>query len=585
MPEIKKYLDKGGLEVYNNAVDAISNGYVRSFDTVTAMQAATNLKSGMVTHTNGFHKSGDGGAAYYTINASGTANGMDVLELQDGLFASLVVTNPYVTPEMFGAWGDSTSDDSASFIRMFERVHSDSVITEYGFALIRKIQLTNGYNIGPLTIPDYYYNDLEFIGGSIYGSLIFGSKIFPHISFEGTNFHPASGYAVELSPNPTVEYKTIHFNNCNFFSGNGVNLQTRSINIHFTCCTFRGCEIAFNCIDCDLASFDGCWFDTKASNKALAYTIKQDAANESCVNFSNCIIVNASTALPTGIDFVSFIETNGIVNLNNSRVSNEGNIAFCFARYAANTPESIGGHRSGISIINCDINTSASAGIVHLDGIPSKISMYGCSGQSTAQPIITMNPEITDVYAVRPKMLIDVSRNDFTCLSIIKQHGNGLSSAGVNIPTNAIPSIPFELYFAVSHGHRGQTDFLIVPLTDGFKYDISPNTETPLFKLPIKGTVYNSLRANGKSFWVRYTTQVEGTNTWNTVMDVVTITESSGARTITKSNLFGEESSVTYALTPNNESSPTEYTVSITAASRKLFAIDYGIFNNGFASI
>lgn len=93
---------------------------VQAFATVADMQAAANLFAGMVAHTNGFHASGDGGAAYYAISASGTANGMDVLALRDGLYASLVVTEAYVTPEMFGAYGDNTHDDTAAFQRAID---------------------------------------------------------------------------------------------------------------------------------------------------------------------------------------------------------------------------------------------------------------------------------------------------------------------------------------------------------------------------------------------------------------------------------------------------------------------------------
>lgn len=84
---------------------------VQAFATVADMQAADHLCQGMVAHTDGFHASGDGGAAYYAISASGAANGMDVLALRDGLYASLVVTEAYVTPEMLGAWGDDSHDD------------------------------------------------------------------------------------------------------------------------------------------------------------------------------------------------------------------------------------------------------------------------------------------------------------------------------------------------------------------------------------------------------------------------------------------------------------------------------------------
>ena len=82
-----KYLDQTGLARYHGNVEKRP---VQTFDTVAAMQACTWLKAGMTCHTNGFHASGDGGAAYYTVSASGTANGMDVLALQGGLKAALV---------------------------------------------------------------------------------------------------------------------------------------------------------------------------------------------------------------------------------------------------------------------------------------------------------------------------------------------------------------------------------------------------------------------------------------------------------------------------------------------------------------
>lgn len=89
----------------------------RCFDTVADMQEAIDLKAGMVCHTNGFHSAGDGGAAFYEVTADGEPNDMDVLALQNGLYATLVVAEPYVTPEMFGAYGDGANDDYATIQR------------------------------------------------------------------------------------------------------------------------------------------------------------------------------------------------------------------------------------------------------------------------------------------------------------------------------------------------------------------------------------------------------------------------------------------------------------------------------------
>lgn len=88
------------------------------FDTVALMQACTILAAGDICHTNGFHSSGDGGAAWYVISSSTDVEtlGMDVIGIPSNehptLYANLVVTESYVTPEMFGAYGDGTHDDT-----------------------------------------------------------------------------------------------------------------------------------------------------------------------------------------------------------------------------------------------------------------------------------------------------------------------------------------------------------------------------------------------------------------------------------------------------------------------------------------
>lgn len=101
-----KYLDETGLSHFWGNIKAKS---VRAFATVADMQGAADLADGMVAHTNGFHTSGDGGAAYYTIGASDTANGMDVLALQNGLYATLVAGEA-VQLEQLGIGSDASAN-------------------------------------------------------------------------------------------------------------------------------------------------------------------------------------------------------------------------------------------------------------------------------------------------------------------------------------------------------------------------------------------------------------------------------------------------------------------------------------------
>lgn len=86
-----------GVPVYGTLQDAITD--------------SDALYSGMYFETNGFHTSGDGGAARYRVSSTGTANGMDIVQLSAGKLAVLQVENEEVYPEQLGAICDDNSQD------------------------------------------------------------------------------------------------------------------------------------------------------------------------------------------------------------------------------------------------------------------------------------------------------------------------------------------------------------------------------------------------------------------------------------------------------------------------------------------
>lgn len=92
-----------GAVTHDKLADAVRRGYVRSFETVADMQASTTLEAGMTCHTNGFHARGDGGAAYYTVGASGD------IALQGGLYASEVKNSQYEVVDDYTSLLDSTA--------------------------------------------------------------------------------------------------------------------------------------------------------------------------------------------------------------------------------------------------------------------------------------------------------------------------------------------------------------------------------------------------------------------------------------------------------------------------------------------
>lgn len=95
------------------------NGYnlkdskaVHTYDTVADLKADTKLKAGNHVQTKGYTTTGDGGHATYIIVDDNTLVDDDgsVHELVNGLKA--VLLDDEITPDLFGAKGDGTADDT-----------------------------------------------------------------------------------------------------------------------------------------------------------------------------------------------------------------------------------------------------------------------------------------------------------------------------------------------------------------------------------------------------------------------------------------------------------------------------------------
>lgn len=100
-----------------HSIELIGNIFgVPIFDTL--QEAITNeytLKSGDIFETNGFHTSGDGGAARYKVSSTGTANGMDIIQLSTGKFAVLQF-DEWICPEQIGYKQDWNRVDVVPYI-------------------------------------------------------------------------------------------------------------------------------------------------------------------------------------------------------------------------------------------------------------------------------------------------------------------------------------------------------------------------------------------------------------------------------------------------------------------------------------
>lgn len=87
------------------------------FDTLqTAILWNAVLHNGDIFETNGFHTSGDGGAARYKVSSTGTANGMDIVQLSAGKLA-ILQAGDWIVPEQLGYEQSYSRNDVVPYIQ------------------------------------------------------------------------------------------------------------------------------------------------------------------------------------------------------------------------------------------------------------------------------------------------------------------------------------------------------------------------------------------------------------------------------------------------------------------------------------
>lgn len=258
---------EGDITSIETALDKTVYGY----ETVSDMQDDTNLTAGMIAHTNGFHSSGDGGAAWYVISATGTANGMDVIALDNGAFATLVITGDSVTPEQFGAYGDGATSDLSAISAAFNSGYNVIAKNKYLIDDILTVDVDNvtikGCNSGLMKFT--YSSDTEWA-----------------VTFTVNNFE-INGLSFEADATAgTWAYKKIKFSdssyvkliNCHFES-----LETYTLGLDFYDnwhdVEVSGCSFNYDSLQSGSYSSGGVWFRTGYTGDAYNLNINDCTFN------------------------------------------------------------------------------------------------------------------------------------------------------------------------------------------------------------------------------------------------------------------------------------------------------------------
>lgn len=116
------------------------------FHNVPDMLAA-DMKDGSIVLTLGYHEAGDLGAMFYLIkdfNPGQCALDYFLTMGNNTQIAIPVVVTPYVTPEMFGAYGDGTADDTDA---MQLAADTGSIIARKEYRITKEVTIPEGHSV------------------------------------------------------------------------------------------------------------------------------------------------------------------------------------------------------------------------------------------------------------------------------------------------------------------------------------------------------------------------------------------------------------------------------------------------------
>lgn len=278
------------------------NGYkvkdkkaIRYYDNVELMKSDTTLKSGMHVKTEGYYSVNDGGGSYYVIKDS-SDNYYETLNNE--LVAELEIGN-IITPEMFGAYGDGTHDDSTAFNNLFSYLNNRTTTIGVRYDnYIPEIKVFNKYKLSnPVTIPyrmNFHLNGTGILEGD--NNLLEFSSLGDKCMITGITFYTTSGYCIYINDEQNLNAPHLSIHKCTFNnSSNGIYVRARSSRVTLQeCFLYRITGYAINNRICDFISINNTWIQEPVLDEnSLECYIRSEGGN---------IFLNDCDFIPSSVD-------------------------------------------------------------------------------------------------------------------------------------------------------------------------------------------------------------------------------------------------------------------------------------------
>ena len=437
---VKAYVDGLADLLPSSAFDSVNtvrgalNGRVRAFETVADMAAATDLAADMICHTNGFHTSGDGGAAFYEIKSIGTANAMDIIACQDSLLAHLVVPE-IVTPEMFGAYGDDTNDDTS--------------VLQYVFSNFFNItsNATKTYKVSDaITVPaKVCFNGNECRINSTATTDIFtfsgGYHVFENVIIYGNNTNKGLSGSSYYGRFTNVYINNVDYGVYFVASANKVENHFEKLKIYAnTCCFYAGesntsrltdgflqdCDFSLLSADGKHVFIGGCigWEIANIHTYGEIATYSIDLRNVSNTNLTNIEIENYKTH---GIYAIVSNE----LNISNVVVSTTGSGRPFYLHgrnnYVVNTPKI-----ANLTNIKFD-NDGTTTYLLDNGNIYIKAYNVGIGYKDTSQSFVKYTDNETNLVSIEGKQTGSISHSDSFAVKVHRVNTTSRRCFTINI--------------------------------------------------------------------------------------------------------------------------------------------------------